>query len=49
MAVDGERDADGGELLHGLLLQGLGVILAAHTDHGLAVVSLAAKAQLVGH
>ena len=49
VAVDGERDADGAQLVHGLLLQGVGVVLAAHTDHGLAVVSFIAEAQLAGH
>ena len=48
--LDGEGDADGAQLLHGLLLQG-GDVAAVGTqaDHGLAVVLLSVEAHLLGH
>ena len=48
--LDGEGDADGAQLLHGLLLQG-GDVAAVGTqaDHGLAVVLLGVEAHLLGH
>ncbi|MFR6475123.1 MAG: hypothetical protein ACLUOL_07710 [Faecalibacterium sp.] len=46
-----EGDADGGQLIHGLLLEscdGVGGGLA-QMDHGLTVILLAVDAQLLGH
>ena len=49
-AVHREGDADGGELLHGLLLQvGDVAVVGAQTLHGLAVVLLTVEADLLGH
>ena len=50
-SLDRESDADGGQLIHGLLLEscdGVGGGLA-QMDHGLAVILLAVDAQLLGH
>ena len=49
-SVDGEGDADGAQLVHGLLLQVSNVaVVRTQADHGLAVVSLAVEAHLLGH
>ena len=49
-SLDGEGDADGAQLLHGLLLQGRDVAaVGTQADHGLAVVLLGVEAHLLGH
>ena len=50
VAVDRERDADGAQLVHGLLLQVRDIaVVGTQALHGLAVVSFAVQAHLLGH